>query len=78
MRYDEIGRLYPGIEKTLGQVASLLHDDGLGPELAFGYAERWIRREVATEHQAGVAAKVWQFIAAVVDVDDKPMEEVML
>ncbi len=64
MRYHELRDLYPEIDEMLSQVSYYAHGSA-GPELAFGWAERWIARYVAPEHREAFTEKVQQLIVAI-------------
>lgn len=65
MRYYDILRIYPDIESLFSGMSELIHEDNVTADMAAGWAERWISRYVAKEHQPGVADKARQFIAAI-------------
>lgn len=65
MRYDDMKRLYPDIDQLFAGMSDLIHEYGVDPAMAFGWAQRWISRFVAKEHRQDVADKAQQFIGAI-------------
>lgn len=65
MRYDEMRSLYTDIDQLFAGVSELIHEDDVDQAMTFGWAQRWIGRYVAKEHQQGVSDKIRQFITAI-------------
>jgi hypothetical protein len=57
--------LYPNIEYLFAGMSDLAHDKTIGPEMAFGWGQSWIKRYIAKEHQEEVTAKARKFIDAI-------------
>lgn len=65
MRYDDMLRIYPDIESLFSGISELVHENDVGSAMAAGWANRWISRYIAKEHQQDVTDKARQFIAAI-------------